>query len=58
MKFGPAIASNIRRGRHKPTRRWHLDEMCMKISGQRMWLWLAIDDESAVLDLLVQKRRK
>ena len=29
----------------------------MKISGKRMWLWRAVDDEGEVLDVLVQKRR-
>jgi len=31
--------------------------MVVKINGQRMWLWRAVDDEGAVLDMLVQKRR-
>jgi putative transposase len=39
------------------TARWHLDEMVVKIGGQRMYLWRAVDDEGEVLDVLVQKRR-
>ena len=31
--------------------------MVVKISGKRMWLWRAVDDEGEVLDMLVQKRR-
>jgi transposase-like protein len=31
--------------------------MVVKISGKRMWLWRAVDDEGEVLDVLVQKRR-
>ena len=31
--------------------------MVVKISGQRMYLWRAVDDEGEVLDVLVQKRR-
>jgi len=57
MKFGPAIASNLRRRRPAPTGRWHLDEMVVKIGGRRMWLWRAVDDEGEVLDMLVHKRR-
>ena len=57
MKFGEAFAQNLRRSRPKPTPRWHLDEMVVKISGKRMWLWRAVDDEGEVLDVLVQKRR-
>ena len=57
LKFGRAFAQNLRRSRPKPTGRWHLDEMVVKIGGKRMWLWRAVDDEGEVLDMLVQKRR-
>ena len=57
IKFGPLIAANLRRRRLPPTGRWHLDEMVVKISGQRMYLWRAVDGEGEVLDVLVQKRR-
>lgn len=57
LKFGPLIAANLRRRRGPPTGRWHLDEMVVKIRGQRMFLWRAVDDEGEVLDVLVQKRR-
>ena len=57
IKFGPLIAANLRRRRSPPTGRWHLDEMVVKIDGQRMYLWRAVDDEGEVLDVLVQKRR-
>jgi putative transposase len=57
LKFGRLFAQNLRRSRPKPTGRWHLDEMVVKISGRRMWLWRAVDDEGEVLDVLVQKRR-
>src|ERR1019366_1759885 len=56
-KFGPLIAANLRRRRSPPTGRWHLDEMVVRIGGQRMYLWRAVDDEGEVLDVLVQKRR-
>ena len=57
LKFGRAFARNLRRSRPTPTGRWHLDEMVVKICGERMWLWRAVDDEGEVLDMLVQKRR-
>ena len=57
LKFGRLFAQNLRRSRSKPTGRWHLDEMVVKIGGKRMWLWRAVDDEGEVLDMLVQKRR-
>jgi transposase-like protein len=57
LKFGRLFARNLRRSRARPTGRWHLDEMVVKIGGQWMYLWRAVDDEGEVLDMLVQKRR-
>lgn len=57
LKFGRLYAKNLRRSRPRPTGRWHLDEVVVKIRGQRMYLWRAVDDEGEVLDILVQKRR-
>ena len=56
-KFGPAIAANIRRARGRADCVWHLDEMVVRIRGQRMYMWRAVDKEGEVLDILVQKRR-
>jgi transposase-like protein len=57
LKFGPLFARELRRRRHRPTSRWHLDEMAVLIGGKQFWLWRAVDDEGEVLDLLVQRRR-
>jgi len=57
LKFGRMFAHNLRRSRPKPTGRWHLDEMVVKIGGKRMFLWRAVDDEGEVLDMLVRERR-
>ncbi len=57
LKFGPLFARELRRRRHRPTSRWHLDEMAVLIAGRQFWLWRAVDDEGEVLDLLVQRRR-
>src|SRR3712207_3818706 len=54
LKFGPAVA---RRLRPKPSPRRHLDEMAVRIAGEQMYLWRAVDDEGEVLDVLVQRRR-
>ena len=56
-KFGRLFAQNLRKSRAAPSCRWHLDEMVVRISGKRMFLWRAVDDEGEVLDMLVQKRR-
>ena len=57
LKFGRLIAGNLRRNRPRPSSRWHLDEMVIKIGDRKYWLWRAVDDEGEVLDFLVQRQR-
>ena len=57
LKFAPLIARKLRQGRPRPSARWHLDEMVVRIAGKRMYLWRAVDHEGEVVDLLVQRRR-
>src|SRR6202047_4402949 len=57
LKFGPMIARQLRRRRPRPSNRWHLEEMVVRIAGKRMYLWRAVDHEGEVLDMLVQRRR-
>jgi len=57
LKFGPAFARRLRHRRPKPGGCWHLDEMVVRIAGERMYLWRAVDHEGEVLDMLVQRRR-
>ena len=57
LKFGPKIAANLRRRKLPPSPRWHLDELVSTIAGERVWIWRAVDDESEVMDMVVQKRR-
>jgi transposase-like protein len=57
LKFGPLIARKLRQGRPRPSARWHLGEMVVRIAGKRMYLWRAVDHEGEVLDILVQSRR-
>ena len=54
---GLLIARKLRQGRPRPSARWHLDEMVVRIAGKRMYLWRAVDHEGEVLDMLVQRRR-
>ena len=37
--------------------KWHLDEVVIKIAGEKHWLWRAVDQTGIVLDVLVQSRR-
>src|ERR1700704_1607128 len=54
LKFGPLIARKLRQRRPRPSDRWHLDEMVVRIAGKRMYLWRAVDHEGEILDMLVQ----
>src|SRR3954468_20815736 len=56
-KFGQAFANQIRRRLPCVGDKWHLDEVCLMIGGQKHWLWRAVDQDGVVLDVLVQKRR-
>lgn len=58
----PMFAAEIRRQRVSrlragPEWRWHLDEMFVKINGERHILWRAIDHEGEVLESFVTKTR-
>jgi putative transposase len=57
LKFEPAYARRLRR--KTPSRRdvWHLDEVVVTISGQKHWLWRAVDQDGYVLDEVIQTRR-
>jgi putative transposase len=37
LKFGPALARNLRRLRSRPSDLWHMDEMVVPIQGKRMY---------------------
>lgn len=61
-RFGPLFASEIRRKRIQQLRsysnwQWHLDEVFVRINGERYYLWRAIDHEGEVLESYVTKRR-
>jgi putative transposase len=59
-RFGPMFAAEIRgsAGSRDASRwRWHLDEMFVKINGERHYLWRAVDHEGEVLESFVTKTR-
>jgi putative transposase len=57
LKFGQGFANQIRRRLPCPGGKWHLDEVQIKIAGEKHWLWRAVDQDGLVLDVLVQSRR-
>jgi putative transposase len=56
-KFGQPFANQIRRHLPRVGDTWHLDEVALKITGVKHWLWRAVDQIGVVLDVLVQSRR-
>jgi putative transposase len=56
-KFGQAYANGLRRRRARPGDKWHLDEVFIKINGKTHYLWRAVDQDGAVLDILVTSHR-
>jgi len=56
-QVGQTYANELRRRRPQPGDKWHLDEVFIGINGQMHYLWRAVDQDGAVLDILVQSRR-
>jgi putative transposase len=61
-RFGPLFASDIRRQRISRMKgfrhwRWHVDEVFVKINGERHYLWRAVDHEGEILESYVAKKR-
>ncbi len=60
-RFGPVFAKSIRKCRVQNGQysswAWHLDEVFVRINGERHYLWRAVDHEGEVLEALVTKRR-
>ena len=56
-KFGSTYSKRIKSLSEPPSPVWHLDEVYTKINGKMVYLWRAVDDEGAVLDIVVQRRR-
>ena len=61
-RFGPMFAADIRRQRVSRIRgfrqwKWHLDEMYVKLNGEMVYLWRAVDHEGEVLESYVTRKR-
>jgi putative transposase len=56
-KFGQQYANQLQRRRPRPGDKWHMDEVFLTIHGDRHYLWWAVDQDSHVLDILVQRCR-
>ncbi len=61
-RFGPLFAGDIRRACMSRMRgfrhwRWHLDEMYVKLNGEMVYLWRAVDHEGEVLESYATRTR-
>ena len=61
-RFDPVFAAEIRghrvnRMRSQTHWRWHLDEVFVKINGERHYLWRAVDHQGEVFESFITKRR-
>ena len=60
-RFGSRFASEIKKRRagamQSSNWKWHLDEVFVKINGERHYLWRAVDHEGEVLESYVTKKR-
>lgn len=61
-RFGPMFAGEIRRQRVSRMKgfrhwRWHLDEMYVRLNGEMVYLWRAVDQEGEILESYITKKR-
>jgi putative transposase len=57
QKFGSVYAAQLRKKRVRFGAKWHLDEVFIKMNGVQHYLWRAVDQNGAVIDILVQPSR-
>ncbi len=58
-RFSPIFVREIKknRGFSHSNWRWHIDEVFVKVKGERHYLWRAVNHEGTVLDAVVTKKR-
>jgi transposase-like protein len=56
-RFTPLLADAARFGRHRVGDRWHVDETYVKVAGQWVYLYRAVDHYGQVIDVYASTRR-
>ena len=60
-RFGSKFAGEIKKrragGLQSSNWKWHLDEVFVKVNGERHYMWRAVDHEGEVLESYVTKKR-
>jgi putative transposase len=57
MKTNSTYARKLKRCQDRLGDIWHLDEVFVKIRGERHYLWRAVDQDGDVIEILVQRYR-
>ena len=57
IKFAPLLTEELRHREPRRGSRWHMDEVHVVVGGIKHWLWRAVDEHGAVLDVLLQEHR-
>jgi transposase-like protein len=55
--FGPQLAAEVRHRRHPIGKHWFVDEVFLFRKGQKLYLYRAIDEDGAVVDILLREHR-
>lgn len=56
-RFGPEYAHKLKKRRGHLGDTWYLDEVFIRIRGEKVYLWRAVDQDGDPIDILVQNRR-
>ncbi|MGY2894324.1 transposase-like protein [Deinococcus sp. UYEF24] len=54
IKFAPLLTEELRHREPRRGSRWFLDEVYVEIGSKKFWLWRAVEEFGAVLDILLQ----
>jgi len=56
-RYAGQVAEDARRRKRLPDRSWRMDGTCIKVKGQWVYLYRAVDKFGKTLDFLLSKRR-
>ena len=57
LRYAPKLLSNFNRRKRPVSGRWHMDETYIKVKGQWMYLYRAIDKAGATVDFMFSAKR-
>lgn len=57
-RFAPLLLERFNRRKHSATSKWHVDETYIKVRGQWMYLYRAIDSVGDTVELCSRRRNR